>query len=609
MMLLIGLLACFSPTTPFSQPTPPVPVIPGDCTSLTLHDALHVGGLYRAATIGPTTLFLADEEHIEVIDRESKSTFSIPVTGEVNDLLYSHGSLWIAAGTGGIQRWTPNEARGSTSRWTVGTDIVSLALNGENLWAADFTGRVWVLPVQSIPSDKANSLVVDGWPTRVTSWGEGVLVHGDGGPLEAVTVLGNGSLATTDSSSVSAYSQIATYGDIAYAAHLNRIERTGTDPSASLVLPFDIVSIEAVEKGLIIIGDSSEVRFWPVDAFDAHHLLSSDSLGFDATGVATDANHYLFYGPTAARWYTKTDAQLTQVWRREQEAGEVTSLANHGAIIVVGTARPDGRGELIILERREETFFLLRRFSTSAVSDVNLQENRLIATTEDDGVLYVDLSKPPDKWSTQSVVLQGEELIAVTISHDDDLVVLSRQRGLIWLKKRGSRYQEQGNQSFYGYQKPVSIVGTPYGIAVGYENLGAIDLFSKPNTPPMTTLLAGSLGSHTNRVPSSGRLRQINGKTWALSPELGLQAIDAARGTLHSTMQVSSGAWDISGSDSLVATALGRSGVGIINSIGNGAISLSAVCDTNGHVTRVAVDGAYVIATTGSTLSLYTVNK
>ena len=156
-MLLLAMAACDSEVVPYATPTPPVSNIEGSCSGFVTTGRLRLGGAITAATTdGVGRLFVATEEAVEVyaLDDPSAPADYLEVRGEIRDVTYAAGALWIAAGSGGIARWRPGQAT-PPQRWARGGDIQGLTASGGRMWGADGHGRVWAVPLEPVAGDEA----------------------------------------------------------------------------------------------------------------------------------------------------------------------------------------------------------------------------------------------------------------------------------------------------------------------------------------------------------------------------------------------------------------------------------------------------------------------
>jgi hypothetical protein len=590
---LCVLVACEREIPPIARPTVPLRHAERPCDGFEIVQTSSIDGPWRSATSdGAERVFLASATRVEVRRLDALSGPAERVLfppGEVRGLAWAPTGLWVAAGTGGVLRYDVDTW--AEHRFARGADAWQVAVDGDLVWVADHFGRVRAIPMDGGPE---LSLDVDGWPTQVVDWtGGSVLVEGlDTRPIRVWRE--GDALSFQPVLELPEDGVFRAHHDEAWATDLTRVWRVApTESPRETPLAFEVLALAVTLDGPVVSGAGGELQMWRNGSKGLTGWLSTHpSVAWEASALDITRDVGLVVGPNDVLVARRRESGWVHDVDLTRPDGVVTSMALSNGRLVVGTARSDGAGTVLVF-RAGAPLALERRVTLAAVQDVLVDGDVvLIATAAGVTALAIGSDAPP------RTVALADEFVVSLARVGRRYGALTRGRGLVWLDRPS--LAEAGARAIDGATAPVGVVGANDVTAVAMGRSGELLLVRGEGGTIERVIAPGSFDLVDADAPGASRLVFGGRDVWAPSPTLGVSVVPMAdpAETLQ-TVPLEPGAWDVGFVGDQPIVALGTGGVASLRRDAGGRWSQDARCELPGDTRRIAVDGRRVYASNG----------
>lgn len=600
------LWSCSPAPSPLSQPPPPARLSQQGCPDLEVVGRHRVGGDVVAATSdGIGRLFVATTDSVQVhrLDAPEAEPSLIHPPGEVQDLVYAAGYLWIAAGTEGLLRWRLG-SRLPEPVWSSEGELVDLAASGGVLWAADRAGRVAALDLQLGSDPRPSVLEVDGWPGQVVPWADGVLVDLGQGQLVAVRGGPNEPLESAEAPELPATGSLCSRDQLAYGANLNVVHRVSRDgQTAHDALPFDILAMSATREGVVIVGDGGLVRGWGHEDPDALPWLTEGKLPFSATGVDVVDDVAVFFSADEVAWARRTTDGWSVDAKTRSTRGNIHALAMGEARLALGTARADGRGAVWLADRGPRgTLRSWHSLDTPAVADLVWVGEDLLVAPQGDGLLQLEAGET----DLRPAGLAARSVLALQPYGSNGVLALLERGAIHWLERDWRGEWKTVAETRLADLSPVDLIVHQDRVVVSVAEVGAVVLLSGPGEPAELLPLGAAVDLPGPDCPCTGRLASDGDRVWASSPLGGLLVFDPGATSVAARLPLHGGAWQAAPWGEELVVATGHAGLARVDPerlLSDPSMEgVVRSCDLPGRTRRLVVDGEQLHVSTGGSL-------
>lgn len=604
------LLGCAAP-----EPTPGfalLPVVERSTEAQTCDSAF--GRVGRMELGGSFTSVAASERWIHAATGTSVMRFSR--VGGLEPTLFSRfeasalwlegDRLWIADRSQGLSRLDGADSPGTSTltSWRTGGSVVALADAGGAIWAADATGRVLRLPLGASASDPVEQVEVDGAPSSLAPWGDGVVVAAGGAGLLLVTPGAAGLEVRSAPWSPSWPSRVATAGDVLYVAASQTVFRwDGVGPTREVEVPQRALALLPRGDGVLIAAQAAGLHRWDGDSettsgWDASAIAGRT--GFSADGLfAVSEDEVLVAGGLlgVVEAYRVDGDWIAGAVRGA--GGLITAIEPVGDELVVGLATWNNAGRLVGL-RDEGAAGLHVAWESDAGGwpsrILPWRSGLLVARRGGGGLGFVGAARDGP---AKLVALEDSSVNGVATAGEDQVVTVSMDRTLHRLQVTADGgWSTLGSAEIPRLPMPVDVVvrGDSAWTATGAS--GMAWRWDGPGESPVPVRALAAPAGHVDQVFRLARVRDLEGRLWVGLPRLGLERLSFDSDESE-VVRFTPGAWDVVRWGEDLVVARGEAGISLLSE--EPELALGPTCHLPGKARRLAVwNGRLLVASDGS---------
>ena len=536
---------------------------------------LELGGMAFDVAVLDGEVLAANPTGIDVFDVPGEPARErIEIPGHPRDLALDGDALWVAAGRGGIVRIRHplDPARREVTTWPVGGYVDGVVPAHGQLWAADDQGRVLVLPAEAGADASPRTLALDGKPSRLAPWRNGVVVACEYGGLRAVEAGSDGAprevpapahhpyasavAASGDDLFVSTYFELVhhTADDVALLQHSHATWQLAMDGDQVLVpargegvLAWDGIDDALVQWRFGFPGTDAPVEPYSLAIADAGRAV----LAAGRPGV-------VWADRTTSPWQVVDWSPYAGLFRALEPlagGGVAALLSDDARASTLVVLRPDDDGALHAESRLE----IPAKLEAAAV----VGERVLLAG---DGAFEVDLALPPERRAAVPITLGDEPINALAALPSGRVAALVGTAAVHWFERSpGGAWIALAKTEVDQEWMPVGLDALGPAVGVGYAGYGRMKLLQVPGAPPSEIhLVAGELSFNDGAPVRPSGLAWDGTTAWAAIPYLGVEGVRLEDGR-HTLLRAAPGGWDVAPWGDLLAVAAGSDGVTLLD--------------------------------------------